>query len=682
MPREQVRRTIGAPVTTIREDDMLFYNNESGKIVIIINITPEVSTPGRDDNGNDINTITSHSRYTIRQLVTNLEFSVRKTDFETKYTEIDTQIQEDISEKLTELIEANEQPIITDFDDLVELSSGPEVDYIHEREEDEDTRTDEEIARDSMPAPGNIFVPNTEFYNLDNITLDADVMYEVKSVMNRIVKRETVVEHFEIGKFEENTNKLFVNLYGVPGTGKTKTIKTIASELDEEMLCIDYSAIDSKSAIKYIFEYAKATGYILYFDEGDTLMKRRENNASVNALRNVFMQEMDSFDGVIFVSTNLMNSLDDAIVSRIDKSIELDLPTDSARYAILHQFLNEERINALDKDLFLDSTLGMSGRDIKKLVSNCIDAVTMNDSSDDWNIDNETIVKQSELLIKANLANWNDEESADVGVLIKPDTSKYSMDTVILDADTKDEIMTSVNAIKKQKAMNEAFGTNIEKKNLLNFYGKSGTGKTLCAKSIATDLGLRLYQVDYSAIISKWVGDSGKHLKAMFKRAKASNAILFLDEGDSLMAKRMGGDGSGFSRHQNTNTNTFMQELDAFDGIVISTTNFNDNIDPAIHRRINRSVKFDLPNAELRKGLFNVHLPSQGLAECVDVNVLAAKTKSFGGGDISKVVSNAMETACLSDNTDEWVITQEILLKEIGRVDAIKSKNKTVEISI
>jgi ATP-dependent 26S proteasome regulatory subunit len=117
-----------------------------------------------------------------------------------------------------------------------------------------------------------------------------------------------------------------------------------------------------------------------------------------------------------------------------------------------------------------------------------------------------------------------------------------------------------------------------------------------------------LYQVGCSAVISKYLGDTAKHIKLAFERAPHHGAVLFLDEADSLLSRRVSLDES-CATSINQNRNTLMQELDRFEGVVVMTTNLFGNYDDALLRRVQRHIQFRLPNASMRRELLALHLP-------------------------------------------------------------------------
>ena len=140
------------------------------------------------------------------------------------------------------------------------------------------------------------------------------------------------------------------------------------------------------------------------------------------------------------------------------------------------------------------------------------------------------------------------------------------------------------------------------------FSGVSGTGKTLAARIVAAQLGLDLYRIDLSSVISKYIGETERNLSQLFARAEEQDIMLLLDEGDSLLTARTDVSNSN-DRYANMETNYLLQRLEQYDGIILITTNAPRNIDTAFQRRIDVSIEFSLPDAEQRYRLWHLHLP-------------------------------------------------------------------------
>jgi hypothetical protein len=183
------------------------------------------------------------------------------------------------------------------------------------------------------------------------------------------------------------------------------------------------------------------------------------------------------------------------------------------------------------------------------------------------------------------------EDEPEVGVLVQPGP-RHELGGLILHRGVKQQIFDGLRAIQIRDQLEEVWSISRlqpqQGRCILNFYGPPGTGKTRAAQGVAHRLGQPLYQVDYSAVISKYLGDTAKHIKLAFERATHHGAVLFLDEADSLLSKRVSLDES-CATSINQNRNTLMQELDRFEGVVVMTTNLFGNYDDALLRRVPRS---------------------------------------------------------------------------------------------
>jgi len=153
------------------------------------------------------------------------------------------------------------------------------------------------------------------------------------------------------------------------------------------------------------------------------------------------------------------------------------------------------------------------------------------------------------------------------------------------------------------------------------------------------------------------------NIKSCFAQARENDAVLFFDEADSLLSKRVA-TGESCSTSINQNRNCLMQELDRFNGVVIVTTNLFENYDPALLRRIQRHIKFRLPDEAMRRELFALHLPNHGRVQA-DFAVLARLSRGLSGGDILNISTNAIHARSLDADPAKWRVTQEMLEREI-----------------
>jgi len=264
----------------------------------------------------------------------------------------------------------------------------------------------------------------------------------------------------------------------------------------------------------------------------------------------------------------------------------------------------------------------------------------------------------------------------ELGEVLEPQP-QHDLARLILHREVRAEIMDGVRAVTRRAELERIWNISQIQPHgdrcILNFYGDPGTGKTRAALGVALMLGKPLYKVDYSAVISKYLGDTAKNIAACFRRATELGAVLFFDEADSLLSRRVP-IGESCATSINQNRNVLMQELDAFDGVVIVTTNLFGNYDPALLRRISRHIEFKLPNLAMRAKLFELHLPNPRRV-FADVNVLAAEAKGLSGGDILNVCVNAIYAGSTHDDPEKWMVTSEHLMTELRRVKTSKAKH-------
>ncbi|MDL1875880.1 AAA family ATPase [Cytophagia bacterium CHB2] len=163
------------------------------------------------------------------------------------------------------------------------------------------------------------------------------------------------------------------------------------------------------------------------------------------------------------------------------------------------------------------------------------------------------------------------------------------------------------------------------------FAGPSGTGKTMAAEVSANELGLDLYKIDLSAVVSKYIGETEKNLNRVFTEAEHSNAILFFDEADALLGKRSEVK-DAHDRYANIEIAYLLQKMEEYEGLVILATNLKKNMDDAFVRRLQFVVDLPFPDEKYRHRIWSAIFPSSTpLSEEIDFKLLAKKLKITGG---------------------------------------------------
>lgn len=228
--------------------------------------------------------------------------------------------------------------------------------------------------------------------------------------------------------------------------------------------------------------------------------------------------------------------------------------------------------------------------------------------------------------------------------LFKSENPQYSFDDIILNKTTYDAIQDILVLYEKQELLFDTWGLGkVHKKQNragINLYGASGTGKSMTAHAIAKQLGRTILTVDYSQIESKYVGETSKNLVAMFDYARASKAVIFFDEADALLSRRVTNMSNSTDVSVNQTRSVLLVLINEYDDLILFASNFITNYDPAFMRRILAHVKFDLPDEENRFKLWRMYIP-QSLPTDVNIRKLAEKYNGISGADISNAVLNA-----------------------------------------
>ncbi len=202
------------------------------------------------------------------------------------------------------------------------------------------------------------------------------------------------------------------------------------------------------------------------------------------------------------------------------------------------------------------------------------------------------------------------------------------------------------------------------------FHGPPGVGKTLAATLLGKYTDKKVYKIDLSAVVSKYIGETEKNLSAVFDQAAHGNWILFFDEADALFGKR-GITKSSNDRYANQEVAYLLQRFENYEGVSILASNFKDNIDTAFFRRFHIIVKFSNPDTDERLKLWNGYLPKgYHYEEQIDINELASKV-DVNGAAIYNVMRRAYMKAVLRN---EKVILGQDLLDSIRMEKAKEGK--------
>lgn len=231
---------------------------------------------------------------------------------------------------------------------------------------------------------------------------------------------------------------------------------------------------------------------------------------------------------------------------------------------------------------------------------------------------------------------------------------QYSFSDIILNNSTYAAIQDVLTLYEKRELIFDKWGLGRTHKNQnhagVNLYGASGVGKSMAAHAIANQLGRKILTVDYSQIESKYVGETSKNLVSMFNYAKETKAIIFFDEADALLSRRVTNMSNSTDVSVNQTRSVLLMLINEFDDLILFASNFITNYDPAFIRRILAHIKFELPDDRSRIKLWRMYIPSQ-MPTDADIQKLAEKYSGISGADISNAVLNAsLRAARLNDD--------------------------------
>ncbi|MHC1604450.1 MAG: CDC48 family AAA ATPase, partial [Candidatus Methanofastidiosia archaeon] len=480
-----------------------------------------------------------------------------------------------------------------------------------------------------------------------------------------------------------------VLLHGPPGTGKTLLAKAVANEAGANFLVINGPEVMSKwygqseENLRKVFEEAeKDAPSIIFIDEIDSLAPKREETKG-EVERRVVSQLLTLMDGlkgrgkvIVIAATNRPNAIDPALrrPGRFDRELVIGVPNKDGRKEVLEI---HTRNMPLTKDVNLDElaerTHGFVGADLEALAKEAAMHVLRRVMPEISNIDESEEIPE-EILKKLKVVKEDFDyalkmvqPSAMREVLIEIPNVKWS-DVGGL-KEVKERLKETVEWPLKYPDSFKRLGINPPKGILL--YGPPGTGKTLLARAVASESNANFISIKGPELLSKWVGESEKHIREVFKRAKqVSPSIIFFDEIDSLANVRG-------SQSDNEVANRVVSQMlgeisgleELHDVVVIAATNRPDIIDPALLRpgRFDRQILVPEPDDKSREKIFEIHTSKMPL-KGVNLKKLAKMTEGYSGADIEAVCREAALNAMRKNKNATHVTMRhfEEAIKEIG----------------
>lgn len=257
-----------------------------------------------------------------------------------------------------------------------------------------------------------------------------------------------------------------------------------------------------------------------------------------------------------------------------------------------------------------------------------------------------------------------------------PEEPKYDFDDIILSRSVMDNIMDAAEYTNNCQIVFERWGFNkthrYSKRIGINLYGPSGTGKTMAAHAIAKHLGRKILIVNYADIESKYVGETPKNIRKAFEAAQKTNSIIFFDEADAILSKRVTNMTQAVDVSVNQTRSVMLMIMNEYQDFIIFATNFIENFDPAFMRRISVHVKFELPDLECRKRIWKNYIPTE-LPNNIDVDEIAEKYDGISGSDISNAMLNAAFKAA---RRKDILLDKSLVFEAVENIIASSKANK------
>ena len=451
-----------------------------------------------------------------------------------------------------------------------------------------------------------------------------------------------------------------VLFYGPSGTGKTLMAKAVSQESNAHFITINGPEIMSKfygaseGRLREIFTDAETNApSIIFIDEIDSIApKRVETSGEVE--RRVVSQLLSLLDGlrgrgevIVVGATNRINDIDEALrrPGRFDREIEFRVPNANGRKEILQIHTRGMPLESdVDLEHYAQITYGFVGADLMAI---CREAAMFAlrrilpkinlDEPIPSTIIQELNIRNQDFMQASNLV----EPSAMREVMVE--IPNVAWDDVGGLESIKQELKEAVEWPLKYPKLYEKAG--IRQLNGILLFGPPGCGKTLLAKAIATESMCNFISIKGPEIFSKWVGESEKAVREIFRRARqAAPSIIYFDEIDAVTSGR----GQSESTHTFASiVNQILVEMDGIEnrkGIVtIASTNRPDIVDPAFLRpgRFDRLIYVDAPDLDARLKVLEVHTTKMPLADSISLKLLAEKTDGYSGADLENLCREA-----------------------------------------
>ncbi len=384
--------------------------------------------------------------------------------------------------------------------------------------------------------------------------------------------------------------------------------------------------------------------------------------------------------------TDEINSVQLEYLEKFEKEFKSYLPTLRKNYPTLGVTAVWTVMGRKDKAFSLTSNADLEIKDSLEVQNIVKDYVSRN-----FKFESDNLTVALDIVYQKVESNSQQEEASSQSqgestTVFIPQTPRYTFDQIILPDTTRQAIYNSLNSIQHRNLVYDTWGfseVDPKPKSILNFFGLPGTGKTMSAHAIADRLGKKILCVNYADIESKFMGESPKNLMKAFETAKLMDSVLFFDEADSFLGKRIHNVTQGSEQSVNSLRSQMLILLEEFEGVVIFATNLVTNYDPAFESRILAHIRFDLPDREARATIINKMLPSKLPLEHRFTHDELLEASDLIEGFSGREIKGAILSMLLDKAGDENVLfslddLKSSLQKKKNEVDNLKAEEQNL----
>lgn len=459
---------------------------------------------------------------------------------------------------------------------------------------------------------------------------------------------------------------LSIYFHGPRGAGKRQAAEALAVHLNSRLLLVQMDSMLALASgvaqsIKLVLREARFRNAILYVENFDALLSEEREVAYRQ-----FLNALDNHRGILILAGKKPPA-QKAVGST--KFYEVHFPAQdfAQRRACWDEGLRRRGVT-LDATV-LDALAGgfrLTGGEIEAAIASTIELATLRAAAAAQPSSETSSQTSAQPVVAELFAAARARLSHNLANFARKLEPKYGWSDIVLPADQLAQLREICNQYKYNHVVYHDWG--FERKLSLGkglnvlFSGHPGTGKTMAAEVIASELHLDLYRIDLSQVVSKYIGETEKNLNRIFREAQASSSILFFDEADALFGRRTEVKDS-HDRYANIEVSYLLQKMEEYDGIAILATNLRQNMDEAFLRRLQVIIEIPFPDEEHRRRIWEIVFPKEApMASDVDFNLLARAVRLAGGNIKSIGLAAAFYAA-----SDGRVIRQQHLVRAARR---------------